>query len=91
MQKRDKERQQVRGKVVADARAVERRHAPFNGNRGVQLGVWQSAREGRRRRQRRLTTPRAVERYSRESINRALRRLLKKLRPGNLRPHNYMC
>jgi hypothetical protein len=26
----------VRRKVVADARAVERRHAPFNGNRGVQ-------------------------------------------------------
>ena len=34
-----------------------------------------SARKGRRRRQRRSTTPRAVERYSRESTNRALRRL----------------
>jgi hypothetical protein len=77
MPKRDKERQQVQGKVVADARAVERRQAPFNGNRGVQIGVWQSATEGRRRRQRRSTTPRAVERYSRESTNRALRRLLK--------------
>ena len=41
MQKRDKERQQVRGKVVADASAVQRRHAPLNGtHERVQIERW---------------------------------------------------